>query len=193
MDHDSAAFRLEVIAGAAVGAWVIGLLYVRRTERVVGAPIEQRVALPQAMSDAPARFARLLAAQAGNTLANAVIDASDEREVRWHADGPVRHRGRLCIAGANGDEAELTIESEAMLRGARIAVRIGAVVVVALYLALRTWVLPLEQPVARAQVTQMGQAVHALWPPFLLAGLARTLRRRIVGDVQRLIRNLPFA
>ena len=44
----------------------------------------------------------------------------------------------------------------------------------------------------RGQVFQMLQAIHVLWPPFLLAGMALAMRRRLDAEIERVIKNQRF-
>jgi hypothetical protein len=39
----------------------------------------------------------------------------------------------------------------------------------------------------------MVQAVHFLWPPFMLAGMVSVMRRRVMQELQRSLQNAVFA
>lgn len=55
-----------------------------------------------------------------------------------------------------------------------------------------TLVVPNPSPAVRAQSVQMVQAVHFLWPPFLFAGLYRSVRRSVRVGFEVFIHNLPY-
>jgi hypothetical protein len=55
-----------------------------------------------------------------------------------------------------------------------------------------TWVIPNLNPAIRAQTVQMVQVVHFLWPPFLFAGLYRSVRRSVRVGFEVFVHNLPY-
>jgi hypothetical protein len=55
-----------------------------------------------------------------------------------------------------------------------------------------TFVVPNPNPAIRGQTFQMLQAVHFLWPPFLFAGLYRSVRRAVRVGFEVFVHNLPY-
>lgn len=192
---DDAANWLDVLALAMAGLWLAGARFVARTRALVATPLtgEAEVALP------PAELGRaiahtLAASPAGSPLGGITFEAADEREVRWNRPVAPRHRGRLWLRGdTRRSRASWEIEcGSGFVTFATALVALGGAVTLGLYLALRTWVLPSESPAVRGQVFQMLQAIHMLWPPFLLAGIARGLRRHLGTEIARTVQNAAF-
>lgn len=196
MDLQTAAFWLDTIAAIGIAVWLIGVWFTKRTRALLLEPVLGEVAVPVAPRALLQRLSATIAeARMGSPFANCVIDSATDTELRWHSErGPHAHRGVVQIAAdADGARATYGITgSNKMLRGGMIALTIGALVVPGLYLLLRTWALPSEYPGARGQVLQMTQCVHALWPPFLFAGLARGMRKAVRSELERTLRNAPF-
>jgi hypothetical protein len=195
MDGPAAAFWLDAITTGAAAVWIAGAWFVASTKRRCSEPIrgERRVDAPAA--DVMRSLTQQLVTGGGGVLRQVSIDSATDREVRWHAGRPLAHEGRITItpgAGSTRVEWELTRGTGQLLAG-MIVVGLGALVVVGLHLALRTYVLPSPHEAVRAQVIQMVQAVHVLWPPFLIAGLARLLHRHLGQEVERMVGNAPFA
>jgi hypothetical protein len=138
---------------------------------------------------------QLASGAGGLALRGASIDGASDREIRWHAGRPLPHTGRITLLpGAGGTRAEWELtRGSGMLVVAMLVCALGALAIVWLHVALRTYVLPHENEDVRGQVVQMVQAVHLLWPPFLFAGLARGLRTQLAQDVDRLVANASFA
>jgi hypothetical protein len=195
MALETATFWLNVITAIVLAAWFAGVWFVRRTAAVVAEPLrgEARVAV------APAHVVqhvtgRIAHADVASAFHRATVDAATGTEVRWHANGPRGHRGSLRAAadGSGSRVAWEIVTSSSLLRGARIVTWCGALAILALHWVMHEYVLPNEHPAVRGQVFQMVQAVHLLWPPFLLAGLVRKLRRTTAEDVERTVHNAAF-
>lgn len=196
MDHETAAFWLDTIAAIGVAAWAIGAWFVQRTRATLREPLAKAVEVAASPAAILQRLASTIAAaRPGSPLAGSVIDAVSATELRWHSKaGPHAHVGVVQVDGTNTSSSVTygLIGQSRMLRGATWALAIGALAVPGIYLLLRTFALPSDDPNVRGQVIQMAQCVHALWPPFLLAGLARGLRRGVGNEIERTLRNLPF-
>jgi hypothetical protein len=104
-------------------------------------------------------------------------------QLRFSAAGP----GRTRIDYA------LELKKASVLLSFAVAVQaIGLVVLLGGFLVINTWVVNNADPNVRAQSFQMFQAMHFLWPPFLLTGLYRAGRRMVVTNIDLLINNLPY-
>lgn len=196
MDPQAAAYWLDVIAAVGTAVWLLGVWFTKRTQALLQEPAVGEIVVAIAPRALLQRVSTTIAeARTGSPFANCVLDAASDIELRWHSDrGPHAHRGVVRIA-ADGGGARVdygVTGNSTMLRGAWIAITIGALVVPGLYLLLHAVALPSENPGLRAQVLQMGQCVHALWPPFLLAGLARGMRKAVRNELERTLRNAPF-
>lgn len=77
-----------------------------------------------------------------------------------------------------------------MLLIGRIINLISLVVIIALGSVLWIFVAGNEEPAIRVQSVQMFQVIHFLWPPFLFAGLARILRKRLEQGIKTMINNI---
>ncbi len=192
----TATFWLHVLTGIALVLWSAGAWFVRRTAAASREPMRGEARVAMRPADVVRHVAdRIVRATVESAFHRAKVDAVTDSDVRWHAAGARGHHGRVTAAAdGNGSRVqwELTGESS-LLRGARIVVWCGAAAIVALHYVVHEWVLPSEHPAIRGQVFQMAQAVHLLWPPFLLAGLARKLRRAAFDDVERTVHNAAFA
>lgn len=197
MEPIAAGIWLNGLAVGAGAVWLAGAWFVASTRRICSEPLQGEIDVACDPRTVTTRLTQTLAsARTGSPLQNSTIEAATEREVRWSSTGTLRHRG---VVSATGDARrtravwEIQPQESGMQRAARIVVACGAVVTLAIYLALREFALPSEHGNVRGQVFQMVQAIHVLWPPFLLAGLARKLRRTIGAEVQRAVQNAPFA
>lgn len=195
MSPADAAFWLDALAAGALTAWLAGAWFVARSAAKLAAPASEEVKLPEAVADPAQKFARALSqTNTRSALGATVIDAVEAAEVRWHANGTMRHTGTLRVARDDPRRLllELTTKSP-LLTAAKLVVTAGLLVTAAIYVALRLWIVPSDVDPVRLQVFQMVQSVHVLWPPFLLAGLARGLRNRLVAEASRLASALPYA
>jgi hypothetical protein len=80
-------------------------------------------------------------------------------------------------------------------RGLRVVAAVllvtGLAALIAGVVLLQTLVVSHPVPAVRGQSFQMIQAVHFLWPPFLIAGLYRMGTRNIRTALDGLAHNLP--
>lgn len=197
MSYEFAAFWLDAIAIGAAILWGIGAAFVTRSARVV----EERVEGETEVEVASHAFVQLARTALSRGIANsplsriALVDVRDDSLTWQGGGGGVRHSASLRASGNGASRARVVWQLEAtsgMITGARWVVAAAAVATVGIYWLLSTHVLPVENPGVRGQVFQMAQALHFLWPPFLLAGLARALKRRLVKDLERTLGNLRF-
>ena len=79
-----------------------------------------------------------------------------------------------------------------LLLAAKLFLVLGLIAIVAGYWALSTYAVTSANPGVRAQVIQMMQTLHFLWPPFLFAVLHRQLRRTAQAQIRATIQNLPY-
>ena len=196
MDRATAEFWLVVLAAGAAALWLIGLWFVARTRHLGAEPLRGEADVASGAAAAAARLARVLAeARPGSPLQNSVVLGASEREVRWSSTGPFRHSGVVQVKGdTRRAHATWEIQGGRVLQHVALAVVVaGGFVIGTLYWALREFAVPNENPAVRAQVIQMVQAIHLLWPPFLFAGLARKLRTAVGNEVRRVVQNAPFA
>lgn len=196
MDEATARFWFHAIAAVGTAVWLSSVVFLAATRRRLAEP---RIGEVEFEGDRRALLQRAAAAIAdarpGSPLQGCVVDSLSADELRWHSVRRVNaHRGVLRLHGAGGTtRLAYGIDGQGrLLLAAQIVVAVGAVVLAAMFFGLRTYVLPHENPAVRGQALQMAQCVHVLWPPFLLAGLARGLRRAMGDELERIVRNLPF-
>lgn len=195
MEASTAIFWLQAIAVGAVILWLCGAIFVAAARRKVGTPLQGELAVPVAPAVVIAQFSRAIAAAVpGSAFQGGLIERASETEVKWTSSLGGRHRGTLTVSGnSKGSQATWEVQSTTgLILGARIVVTLGAVLVIALYYLLHEYVVTSENGAVRAQVIQMVQSIHLLWPPFLLAGLALRSRTRMTRDIQRAVQNAQF-
>ena len=195
MDESTAVFWLQAIAVGAVVVWLSGAIFVAAARRKVNTPLQGELAVPVAPAVVIAHVSRAIAAAVPGTAFQAgLIERAAETEVRWTSSFGGRHRGTLTVNGnSKGSLATWEVQSTmGLILGARIVVTLGAALVIALYYLLHEHVVTSGNPAIRAQVIQMVQSIHLLWPPFLLAGLALRSRTRMTRDIQRAVQNAQF-
>jgi len=196
VDHETAAYWLDVIAAGAAVLWLAGAWFVMSTVRRSRQPLHGEAEVACDPATLITRLTKSIAdARAGSPLQNSAVEGACANEVRWRSTGVMRHSG---TARATGDRKTASVAWQietggGLLLGARLVVVLGAFVVGGLYWLLSEYVLPNENLGIRGQVFQMVQAIHVLWPPFLLAGLARKLRRMVADEVRRVVQNAPFS
>lgn len=189
-------FLLHALAAGAAAVWLAGAWFVARTRRLFAEPLAGEIEVELGVAALAQRLAREVStARPGSPLQQSLVEVANERELRWSSTGAFRHRGRFVL---QGDTKRTRVRWQAetgrgLLRAAGLVVVFGALVTLGLYLLLREFALPNENPGIRWQVAQMAQAVHLLWPPFLLAGIARRARRGIGNELRRIVQNAPFA
>jgi hypothetical protein len=196
MDLESATFWLDTIALAAFAVWAGGAWFVIRTGRQLtnATPGDITVAAP--VATVRARLTQtIIQGDARSPLRDAIVEASTDQEVRWHSQGILRTQGVAALSGAGRQtqvKISLTAHSPLML-AAKIVVTIGLLAVLGIYQLIAIYVLGSGSPGLYIQVIQMVQAVHFLWPPFMLAGMVSVMRRRVMQELQRSLQNAVFA
>lgn len=134
------------------------------------------------------------------------IQSADRREVYFEAaantpgatgslPGGIR-RGvvRFSTAG-NKTRIEYRVEAgstRVLITLGWLFIALGLAALVAGLCLEFAFVVPSPQAAIRAQVFQMIQAVHLIWPPFLFAQLARQPVKLIRTQLDALINNLPY-
>lgn len=118
------------------------------------------------------------------------------------AKGKQDHGPRACRGGFRFtpvDTIRTRVEYLIEIPGGRWALLLagvfqflGLVALVGGFWALNTFVAHSDNPVVRAQVFQMLQAVHFLWPPFLFAFVYRRWGVAVRRTVETLLSNLPY-
>lgn len=193
---EEAGFWLDVLAGIALGAWFAGARFTWRTARLLREPRAGEClvhAPPSSVRDA--LVDALSRAQQISPLSRARITRADEQEIAWEVTrGPQRHRGLVRLTD-DGPRTRATygIVSTGSLHRIAVAVCVvGFVVTVSLYLLLQTYVSRNPDEHVRSQVFQMLQAVHLLWPPFLLGTLARRITSMAADEVERTLGNASY-
>jgi hypothetical protein len=196
MDQATATFWLDVIAGGAAALWLLGAVFVVRTRQLLATPTHGERTLTVRGETVLATVGKLLTmAPLGHPLQRARIESATDRELRWRSTGPFAHTAVLQ-ARPNGSgctvHSEVTSSSWMVPVGLAVAA-LGAVVTATLWYLLGTHVVGSEHAEVRMQAVQMAQASHLLWPPFLFAGVARLCRRRVIGEIDRVLQNLVAA
>jgi hypothetical protein len=182
MDESTAS--LVVVVGTAAGAllWILGLLCYRRMLR---GPVEltrrTRVA-GRAADQVMKGFLRAVATQFP------IVERSDNR---------VAFRLPFALVGIrfdrDGNDVSVILAAT-LSRSRRLLLWIMAVLVcflapgtlIGLSWALLTFAAPSEQPGVRGQVFQIVQAIHVLWPPFLLV----FIHKRFVAAAEAFMTNM---
>lgn len=104
--------------------------------------------------------------------------------------------GRVKFEPArSGTRVDYAVEvsSRGIMIGAWIALALGLAAVIGGPWLVFAYLLPSPNPNVRAQAFQLCQISHFLWPPFLLAYLARQPGRIVKARMDALIHNLPFS
>ena len=199
MEFATAAMLLDVITAVAAVVWFAGAVFVWRTARTMREPVNGELEVDAAPATLVRRAKSLLARGldrsplSGITLLEAHPDA-----VVWEGgEGRMRHTGSLRVAATSGSERSRVawqLETRtALVTVGHWLVALAGLAIIGLHQLLLHVVLAAEDPWVRPQVLQMLQVVHFLWPPFLLAGLARATRTRLVRDLERSLRNAALA
>lgn len=153
-------------------------------------------------------------AQAVRALATGVGHHLGNVRIAEEAPGYVRFEGARGVKGSRGSGLSLgqgelwfslqtghtthvdyAVEVTAggpLISLARIVNVLGLIAIVIGYLAISKWIIPSPFAETRAQVFQMLQTIHFLWPPFLLAGLYQYQHAAVAGAVETFVHNLPY-
>ncbi len=146
------------------------------------------------------RLAGTLARETFGPFGPIKVVASDRHQVVFEPTGAPgigfrRGRVRLTPAGSR-TKVEYAIETTSrgsiLLGIGWLALGLGlAALIVAPWLAA-TYLLTSPNPAVRAQVVQVCQMAHFLWPPFLFAALSRQPSRMFRARMESLVHNLPY-
>lgn len=213
---------LCVIAAAGVATWIISLWNIAAARRGRGdrRRYSQRSGDPElggqtvvgsveVDGEPSSLLESLVTVLATGSLAGlslvSIVDRGDDDVVfeiqGWGGRGdggvgpPVKGRVafRRSSTGRTRAEYQAYVESRGgLLLGAAIVQVLGLAALVGGFWALWTFVAASENPQVRLQVLQMLQAVHLLWPPFLLVFLHRRFGRLLDGTLKTTLRNLPY-
>lgn len=220
MDPETAQIVLVALTVVGVVVWLAGLQFLSGSYRAVKAlqPAEAPLAEPLVTDvPAPPSGSRLagsaevdgqasgLAGKAASILATGnqfgsikIIEKTNERIIferlgsgRWFQRGELHFtavgQGRSRVDWA----AELSNVSWLLWLGGLFQV-LGLIALVVGSWAIYTYVVPSPDPAVRSQAVQMVQAVHFLWPPFLLGSLYRRGPKEVTAQFEALTHNLPF-
>jgi hypothetical protein len=108
---------------------------------------------------------------------------------------PIRGEVVFSSFGAGRTRADYAIEAGAgrsLVVGGMVVLIAGLVVLGALFLCLRFYVVGSPNPSLRAQSVQMVQCVHLIWPPWLCGILYRRGQDSLRNALEVLLSNLPY-
>jgi hypothetical protein len=154
----------------------------------------------------PAELSRKLAAVLANTGMPGVltIDERTDERVLFRPSRSVPgmglarcERGEATFRSAGDGRTLVEFALEFSTRNwllwlGRLFLVLGLALIGVLYLVLDRYALPSANPGVRAQVWQMVQSVHLLWPPFTFAILHAVGRRSARNQMQSIVQNLPY-
>jgi hypothetical protein len=221
MSSETAQIVLAAIAGIGFIAWLAGLQFLFSSARVgrndtaatgdFSEPPPDNWMVGSAEVDGqPAVLAKkaaaLLVKQAPGPFGPIkIMEASDNR-LAFERVGPAAgnmqgqwlRRGEMRFTAIDGKRTRIdyAIERSPLrwllwLGGLFLVLGLIALVVGAWLIA--TLVVPSPDPAVRSQAIQMVQAIHFLWPPFLMGGLYRRGIRSVRATFEALVHNLPYA
>ncbi len=223
MQPQTAQIVLYAITGVASVVWLAGALFVWRTARAKSAdtaapaeewgqppaPDERRQTGTVEVSGQPADLSHKAAgfvAQGKLGVPVKVISQSDDElsfEPLAAGSWNLFRRATLQFTPFGEERTEIRYEVVSdrdrgrwQLGAARVCVTLGLLSIGVGFWLADTYLVNSPNPAARAQVWQMVQVIHFLWPPFLFAGLYR-MRNRITRHwsehlLDGLVHNLPY-
>jgi hypothetical protein len=205
------------IAAVAVVVWLIALRFLLATNRratvetwadeddgyseMGEAAVKGGAEVAGRAAELAAKAAAHLAGPAAMTLGPVkILTQTDSRvafEAGPHLGGRYLRRGVLEFQDtAPGrtqiDYKVLVPKRTGLLAAAWIVQILGLVALVIGFIAIYLWVAPDPRPAVHWQSVQMGQVVHLLWPPFLLAGLYRRMQTVVRSTMDSFVNNLPY-
>jgi hypothetical protein len=220
MDTETAQFVLIAIAAVGAVVWLIGLQFLLSTfrrdrERFPQTPevaelgdvsphlVAGSVEVDGEPADLSVKAAAVLAKGLAGWTPFKILERTDQRlsfeniasnvnqpghflregQLRFSSAGRGRTRIDYAIGLKTGD---VLFWLGIGFQGLGLAALVGG------FLLLWFLVVPDPNPAVRVQVVQMVQAVHFLWPPFLVGALYRRGRNTIVSTLDLLISNLPY-
>jgi hypothetical protein len=196
MSEATAGWWLDGIGIGAAIVWLIGAVFVSRSAAMLGSGVTGESTADRDPADFVRRARETLTQGIANSpLARIQLQQATESTLTWEGrGGGLRHVASLRATGSQGrTRAVWQVEaSSSLITAARWVSALGALVTAGLYWLLSEFVATSENAALRGQVFQMMQCIHTLWPPFLLSGLARGMKRRLVADLERTLSNLGF-
>ena len=220
METETAQFVLIAIAAVGAIVWLISLQFLlstfrhdrerfKQTAEVVdlGETTPHMVAGTVEVDGQPAELSVKAAAVLAKGLAGwtpfKILERTDQRLIFENITSNVNQPGhflregqlRFFPAGSGRTRIDYAIGLKAgggMLWLAMAFQGLGLAALVGGFLLLWFLVVPDPNPAVRIQVVQMVQAVHFLWPPFLVGALYRRGRTTVVNALDLLVSNLPY-
>ncbi len=219
MSLDLPYILLFAMAAAGLIVWLFALRYLLKTQGGVNPPPEMwedDEALPSEPGTATVRGGAEVAGRPADLSAKAaahlaqhgigmiglvrILDKNERRivfETMPNVAGGFTGSGVLSFQPQGSDRTQIDYairipRRQGLLAAAWIVQIIGIVVLSGLFVTLYLWVAPNPNPGVRWQSVQMVQAIHFLWPPFLLAGLYRRMERQVRTTFDSMVSNLPY-
>jgi hypothetical protein len=180
------------LSGVAPGNWVVGSAEIEgRPETLVPRATaalvkDNNMGLLKIVEQTPDRVHFEAPAQglAAQTMQRGVPVGFRQGQLRFSALGSNRTRVDYAV--------ELSHSMRGLLVGAAVVQVLGLIVLAAGGWAVYRFFVSADDPALRWQSVQMVQAVHFLWPPFLLAKLYRTFRGHAAARLETFVHNLPY-
>ena len=203
MEESSARLVFYIILGAEAVAWVLAAHFALKGSGgqegdILGGELETE-GDPEELSK---RVAESLASGRGFKLIERTGEkVAFERAVPGMISGPghaVIDSGLITLEKLASGKVRIAYAAkiERLLRVTRYVLlpllAAGLVVLCVIALVMWKYVIPSETPGVRGQVFQTFQAVHFLWPPWLIMGLRRRGRRIAKAYLETLISNAAF-
>lgn len=210
IDPTTAQTILQTIAGIALVLWLAGCWFVASSRDAAaeeassgdwGTIGRRRPSLQGSMNiegepNELARKAAVLVAR-GALGPVKILEAKDSY---LEFEGvPIRRVGWVALDFGSGGAHRTQVTyvasprtGTALLTIAKILLIVGLAAVVVGFALLQRFAVNSPRPAIRGQVFQMIQVIHFLWPPWLLAGLHRAMRRNARMAVEAFVSNLPF-
>ena len=214
MDPETGQFVVVAITAAGGLAWLAGLSAIvwssresRATDErfaVDGLSATATIVGEAEVNGEPEELSERLAGQlardgGGGPFGPVKIIARDRREVAFEPAGPAsfglrRGRVRLTSQGTR-TRVDYAIETSpaGILRVGWVALGLGLAALILIPWFMFARVVANPDPGVRWQALQTLQVAQLLWPPFLIAYLARQPARMFRARMDALIRNLPFS
>lgn len=198
--------RLVVYLGSMVGfvIWIWGLL---RARAMLGSGAEPdtelaRVEVDGTTEEVSREIGRTITGQAGSMLGGFRIEDVSSEAVRLCGLSSVpffnRLRARFTLRAVEQNKTEVTLTHNrgAVRRGAAVSqamsLLLGLPILVGLAALLLYLVVDATQAGTRSQAFQIVQAVHVLWPPFLLQFVGRRTQRLADESLEQIVARLRF-
>ncbi len=202
--------RIVVISVGLAGGlvWLVSVVLAWRMLRG-GSDGDEASVLGVAVDGSPERISERIASFIADRGSAGIIpiriDSADEKSVRFRtASGAslipftrdMHGEFQLGLSTRGRTSVRLVVDQGARRRAARVALAVcllaGLPVLVGLTAALLEWVVPSQIPGVRGQCFQSMQAVHALWPPFLILHLGRRGQRMVEESLRLVVDRLRY-